>query len=80
MNVYVYGGNSRSNATQYIINDNEQAQIGKNYTIDVAQGMMVVAFPNENAVTEFEFKYWVDNYDKTIFDLALAFDFNGPMG
>jgi hypothetical protein len=53
MNVYVYGGNSRSNATQYIINDNEQAQIGKNYTIDVAQGMMVVAFPNENAVTEF---------------------------
>jgi hypothetical protein len=42
--------------------------------------MLVVAYPNENKVTEFEFKYWVDSYDKTIFDLALDFDFNGPMG
>lgn len=42
--------------------------------------MFVVAYPNENVQTEFEFKYWVDNYDKNVLDLALAFDFSGPMG
>jgi len=42
--------------------------------------MLVVVYPNKDVSTEFEFKYWVDNYDKTVLDLALAFDFNGPMG
>ena len=31
-------------------------------------------------MTEFEFKYWVASYDKTVFDLALELDFDGPMG
>ena len=42
--------------------------------------MFIVAYPKENATTEFEFKYWVDQYDKTVLELAVAFDFNGPMG
>ena len=52
----------------------------KEYTIDVSDGMFVVAYPNENKDTEFEFEYWVDTYDKTVWDLVLEFDFNGPMG
>ena len=42
--------------------------------------MLVVAYPIENVQTDFEFKYWVDVYDKTVLDLALDFDFNGPLG
>ena len=42
--------------------------------------MFVVAYPDENAKTEFEFKYWVDNYDETVLSLLFDWNFNGPMG
>jgi len=63
-----------------VIENNEAAKIGTNYTIDVADGMFVVAYPMEDVQTEFEFKYWVAVYDKTVLDHALDFDFDGPLG
>ena len=42
--------------------------------------MFIVAYPNANVSTEFEFKYWVGSYDKTVWDLAIDFDFKGVMG
>lgn len=49
MNVYIYGGNSRQNATESVILDNQKAQTGQNYTIDVSDGMLLIAYPNQNA-------------------------------
>lgn len=80
MNVYLYGGKTRGAATELIVNENEAAVIGKNYTIDISKGMLLVAYPNKDQVTEFEFKYWIAPYNKTVLDLALALDFDGPMG
>jgi len=48
MNVYVYGGNGRHNATESVIENNEAAKVGMNYTIDVADGIFMVAYPNED--------------------------------
>ena len=64
-----------------MIVNNAAAKVGMNYTIDVADGMFLVAYPNENAQTEFEFKYWVDVYEKKrVIDKVIAFDFSGTMG
>ena len=63
MNVYMYGGTSRSNATETMITNNEQALVGQNYTMDYLKGVVIVAYPNEDATTDFEFKYWVDSYN-----------------
>ena len=48
MNVYLYGGKTRSAATEAIINENEAVTTGKNYTIDVSKGMLLVAYPNKD--------------------------------
>ena len=42
--------------------------------------MLVVAYPTEDKVTDFEFDYWTDSYTKTTLGLALAFDHSGPHG
>ena len=80
MNVYLYAGKSRSEATESMIEGNEQVKIGKNYTIEVTSGMLLIAYPNKDQDTEFEFKYWVAPYDKTVLDYMLNLDFDGKTG
>jgi hypothetical protein len=31
--------------------------------MDYLKGVVIVAYPNEDATTDFEFKYWVDSYN-----------------
>jgi len=57
MNVYLYGGNSRFNATIPLVKGNEAVETGKTYTIDAAQGMLLIAYPNQDVDTDFEFVY-----------------------
>lgn len=80
MNIYLYGGKSRSDSTMSLIGDNEQVTVGKEYTIEVKKGMLLVAYPNKDQETEFEFNYWVAPYDKTVLDKMIELDFDGPMG
>ena len=47
MNVYLYGGQSRFNATTKIISSNRQVDAKTNYTIDYQEGMLLVAYPEK---------------------------------
>ena len=68
MNVFVYVGNSRTTATEPIIDDNERVQLNKNYTIDVEKGLLIVAYPKEDLDADFEFEYWVASFDTGAFN------------
>jgi len=57
MNVYIYGGQSRNQATESITENNEPIELGKTYSIDYQKGFLVVAYPNYGKPTEFEFTY-----------------------
>ena len=57
MNVYLYGGPSRFQATKSVTENNEQVELGKTYSIDYRVGFLLIAYPNEEKVTNFEFKY-----------------------
>ena len=59
MNIYVYGGADRNSAMDPIVIGNAALTPAQNYTIEYTKGMFLVAYPNENQPTEFEFKYWV---------------------
>lgn len=60
MNVYIYGGNSRYEATESIVPGNDQITVGETYSIGVDKGFLIVAYPNENVETEFGFNYWLE--------------------
>jgi len=60
MNVYLYGGKSRLEATESMISGNNQATIGQTYSIGVEKGIMIVAYPNEDKETDFGFEYWLE--------------------
>lgn len=62
MNVYLYGGNNRLNATISMVENNDQVIPGKTYSIDYKKGMLLVAYPNTNVTTDFSFSYWLDGY------------------
>jgi hypothetical protein len=42
--------------------------------------MLLVAYPNKDQETEFEFNYWVAPYEKTVLDRIAELDFDGPKG
>lgn len=46
MNVYIYQGASRDEATKSIVEGNEMPEVDKVYEIDVSEGILVVAYPN----------------------------------
>jgi len=46
------------NASESIVYHNEQPKLGKLYGVDATSGILVVAYPNENATTSFEFEYY----------------------
>lgn len=51
MNVYIYGGTSRENATNTIISGNQQPKVGQVYQVEISRevGIMVVAYPIKNS-------------------------------
>jgi len=48
MNVYVYGGKSRMEATESLVIGNQQATVGQTFSIGVEKGFLIVAYPQEN--------------------------------
>lgn len=51
MNVFIYSGGNRYTATEPI-NNNQQLEIGTNYTVAYSKGMLLVAYPsNKNMQT-----------------------------
>jgi hypothetical protein len=81
MNVFIYGGKNREEATQGITDENIQVETGKNYSIDATKGFVIVAFPNNEVDTDFEFDYWVDyHYQSSIVEMITQFDFEGENG
>lgn len=62
MNVFIYEGTNRLSATKSIVDANKQAQIGKEYRVNFNSGIVIVAFPNKNQQTEFEFDYYVEEF------------------
>lgn len=60
INVYLYGGLSRSDALESVIENNVQAVKNELYSIKYDKGMLVIAYPNLNKnETEFAMSYWV---------------------
>jgi len=57
MNVYLYGGLSRSNATLPIVEGNMQVELEKTYSTNSTNGLLLIAYPNYDVATEFEFNY-----------------------
>lgn len=51
MNVYIYGGQDRFDATKSLVRHNEMPIVGKNYTVDLSEGMLIVAWPNKDKST-----------------------------
>lgn len=76
MNVFVYGGKDRYSATKPI-NGNQQLIAGRNYTVPVSEGMLLVAYPNKDSETEFEFDYFVAQVDDNLLDAIKSFNFEG---
>ena len=81
MNVYVYQGQSRFEARESIVPGNEQVIAGRNYTADASKGMLIVAYPNEYAETQFEFRYFVTEFaEKEWHEMITDWDFNSYEG
>jgi hypothetical protein len=57
MNVYLYGGKDRFSATLPVVQNNEPLTVGQTYKIDSDIGFLLVAYPNLDSDTEFEFTY-----------------------
>lgn len=64
MNVFIYGGRSRYEATESVVLGNQQATVGQTYSIEPSKGFLIVAYPNEQVTSEpttaFGFNYWID--------------------
>lgn len=60
VNVYIYGGNSRYEATESVISGNQQASVGTTYSIGVDKGFLIVAYPDADSPGEFGFTYWLE--------------------
>jgi hypothetical protein len=84
MNIYLYGGPNgndlRFNANKTIIENNFPPEVGKNYTIDIKNGFLLLAYPNENDQGSFKFKYWVSPYSIPWYERILTLNFETPDG
>jgi hypothetical protein len=59
MTVYMYGGNSRSNASIAITPNNDTLEVNNTYSIDVSSNAMLVMIPdNEATSNSFQFEYY----------------------
>lgn len=75
MNVFLFGGKDRLSATSKIVKDNEKAEVDETYSFDYKEGILVIAYPNQDKETELEFEYWVGAYEEPGF-----FSFSGDDG
>jgi len=57
VNVYLYGGRDRFDAKIEMVPNNAPVTLGETYTVDYMTGLLLIAYPNEDQVTEFEFSY-----------------------
>ena len=57
VNVYLYGGRDRFNAKIKMVPNNAPVTLGETYTVDYMTGLLLIAYPNEEQATEFEFSY-----------------------
>lgn len=64
MNVYLYGGPNRNEATKSVTQNNEPVELGKTYSIDYQVGFLVVAYPNYGKATNLEFTYKLEADEK----------------
>jgi len=78
MNVFVYEGKDRYSATRSV-NGNQQLLAGRNYTVPVSKGMLLIAYPNKGLETEFEFDYYVAPVENLL-DTLKNFNFEGEQG
>jgi hypothetical protein len=62
MNVHLYGGSDRFSATLPVVENNEQVSLDHTYKIDSETGFFMVAYPNSDVDTEFEFTYTLEGY------------------
>lgn len=62
MNVYLYGGADRFSATIPIVQNNEAVSQGQTYRVDSETGFLMVAYPNKEVDTDFEFTYTLSGY------------------
>jgi len=61
INIYMYGGTSRDNATEQVVDNNGQAELGVEYSVALDSGILVIAFPNEeDDKMLLALDYWVD--------------------
>ena len=60
MNVYIYGGKTRSSAYVNLTMNNTQAELGTVYNVSAIRGIVLVAYPNQDKETEFAFNFWAD--------------------
>ena len=61
MNVYLYEGMDRENA-RTPINGSQPLILDWNYTVNYKSGMLLIAYPEKDKETEFEFQYWEAQY------------------
>ena len=59
MNVYVYEGKTRLTATKSLVENNRQASASVNFEVGLDSGLLVIAYPQKDLATRFEFNYWV---------------------
>ena len=61
MNVYVYQGLNRFNAT-VPINENKKLKLGDQVFVNYTEGMLLIAYPDQDVYTEFEFTVQIKEY------------------
>lgn len=63
MNVYIYGGTSRENATKSLVSGNQQPAVGQVYQVEISRevGILVVAYPTKHSSnTKLSFEYYLE--------------------
>ena len=58
VNIFIWEGLDRRNATRSVVENNLQPEIGRVYTVPSHSGFLIVAYPNQDVKTELKFNYW----------------------
>jgi len=78
MNVYIYVGKTREEATKSLVEGNQQPELNKEYMVDIDSGILVIAVPNKDKDTELAFNYWVAPYKEPV--VTPWYEFEGEQG
>ena len=81
MQVYIYEGPSKFSAKRPVVPQNEPASLDVSYSVDLTSGFLIVAIPNKDKDTEFDFEYWVSGYQGTPwYEMIVTWDFSDVGG